>query len=169
MSKIAKGIVAEFKYEAANTRKMLERVPEDKFDWKPHEKSMTLGRLATHLAEMPEWSGTILDQDELDLAGSGYQPRTAGSTAELLELFDQNAEAFIESVGERSDEEFFSTWTLRVGEHVVTTLPKIAAMRGFILSHAVHHRGQLSVFLRLLDVPLPQVYGPTADDVGDFA
>jgi uncharacterized damage-inducible protein DinB len=168
MSTIAKGIVAEFRHESATTRKMLERVPEDKFDWKPHEKSMTLGRLVTHLAEMPEWCGTILDQDELDLASSDYQPKTAGSVAELLELFDANAAAFIKSVGSRSDEEMFAEWTLRVGENVVTALPKVAAMRGFILSHAVHHRGQLSVFLRLLEVPLPQVYGPTADDVGAF-
>lgn len=168
MSRIARGIIAEFQHESANTRKMIERAPEDKFDWKPHEKSMTLGRLATHLAELPQLSGTIVDQDELDLAGSDYQPTTAGSVAELLELFDKNAEAFIESVGERSNEELFAEWSLRVGEHVVTALPKIAAMRGFILSHAVHHRGQLSVFLRLLDVPLPQIYGPTADDAGAF-
>jgi uncharacterized damage-inducible protein DinB len=169
MSRIARGIVAEFQHESANTRKMIERIPEDRFDWKPHEKSMTRGRLATHLAEVPQWSGTILDQDELDLAGTDYQPTTAGSLEELLEFFDKNTEAFVESVGERSNEELFSERTLRVGEHAVTTLPKIAAMRGFILSHAVHHRGQLSVFLRLLEVPLPQVYGPTADDVGGFA
>lgn len=168
MSRIAKGIVAEFRHESATTRKMLERVPEDKFAWKPHERSMTLGRLATHLAELPQWSETILDKDELDLAGSDHQPTTADSVAELLELFDTNAEAFVKSVSERSDEELFAEWTLRVGEQVVTALPKVAAMRGFILSHAVHHRGQLSVFLRLLEVPLPQIYGPTADDVGAF-
>ena len=168
MSRIATGIVAEFQYESATTRKMLERVPEDKFDWKPHEKSMTLRRLATHLAEMPEWTGALLDQDELDLAGSDYTPVTAGSSAELLELFDKNVEAFIESVSRRSDKELLSGWTLRVGENVLGTQPKVGALRAFILSHAIHHRGQLSVFLRLLDVPLPQVYGPTADDTGAF-
>ena len=168
MNRIAKGIVGEFQYESANTRKMLERVPEDKFDWRPHEKSMTLGRLATHLAEIPEWCGTILDQDELDLAGSDYEPRTAGSGAELLELFDANAAAFIESVSGRTDEEMLADWTFRVGEKVFGTQPKVGALRSFILSHAVHHRGQLSVFMRLLDISLPQVYGPTADDAGAF-
>ncbi|MDH3254481.1 MAG: DinB family protein [Acidobacteriota bacterium] len=168
MSRIAAGIVAEFQFESANTRTMLERVPEDKFDWKPHEKSMTIGRLATHLAELPQWCGTILDQEELDLAGSDYKPVTASSVAELLELFDANAEAFLQSVGERNDDEMLAGWTLRVGDNILGTQPKVSALRAFILSHAVHHRGQLSVFLRLLDVPLPQVYGPTADDLGAF-
>ena len=168
MNRIANGIVAEFEHESANTRKMIERVPEDKFDWQPHEKSMTLGRLATHLAENPQWCGTLLDQDELDMADSDYESKTANSVAELLELFDTNATAFIDSVGGRSDEEMLAEWTLRVGENVVTTLPKVAALRAFILSHTVHHRGQLSVYLRLLDVPLPSIYGPTADDSGAF-
>ncbi|MBT8495045.1 MAG: DinB family protein [Deltaproteobacteria bacterium] len=168
MSQIAKGIVAEFQYESANTRKMLERIPEDKFDWQPHDKSMTLGRLATHLAEMPEWCGTILDQDELDLAGSDYEPKTAGSVADLLELFDTNAAAFADRVSGCTDEEMLAGWTLRAGENVFGTQPKVGALRAFILSHAVHHRGQLSVYLRLLDVSLPQVYGPTADDAGGF-
>ena len=168
MNRIANGIVVEFQHEAANTRKMLERVPEDKFDWQPHEKSMTLGRLATHLAENPEWCSTLLDQDELDMADSDYQPMTAESVTALLELFDSNVKAFIESVGDRSDEEMLAEWTLRVGDNVVTALPKVAALRGFILSHSVHHRGQLSVYLRLLDVPLPSIYGPTADDAGAF-
>ena len=165
---IAESIVAEFQYEAATTRKMMECVPEQKFDWRPHEKSMTLGRLATHLAEMPEWTGALLDQDELDLADSDYTPVTAGSSAELLELFDKNVAAFTESVSRRSDEELLSGWTLRAGEKVMGTQPKVSALRAFILSHGIHHRGQLSVFLRLLDVPLPQVYGPTADDRGAF-
>lgn len=168
MSRIAEGIVAEFGFESANTRKMLERLPEDKFDWSPHDKSMTLGRLATHLAEMPQWAETILDQDELDLSTSDYQPVVADSVAELLEIFDSNGEAFVAKVGERSDEEMLAAWTLRVGEKVFGTQPKVAALRSFILSHALHHRGQLSVYLRLLDVPLPQVYGPTADDTGGF-
>lgn len=168
MNRIANGIVIEFQHESANTRIMLERVPEDKFDWQPHEKSMTLGRLATHLAENPEWSSTLLDQDELDMAESDYESKTADSVAELLELFDTNVTAFIDSVGGRSDEEMLAEWTLRVGKNVVTALPKVAALRAFILSHSVHHRGQLSVYLRLLDVPLPSLYGPTADDSGAF-
>jgi uncharacterized damage-inducible protein DinB len=168
MSPIADGILAEFKYEAATTRRMLERVPEDKFDWSPHEKSMTLGRLATHIAENPAWCPALLDQDELDLANSEYEPTVAGSVAELLELFDANVTDFVESVSGRTDEQMLSGWTLRVGDNVLGTQPKVGALRAFILSHTVHHRGQLSVYLRILDVPLPQVYGPTADEAGAF-
>jgi uncharacterized damage-inducible protein DinB len=168
MSTIASGIIAEFEYESATTRKMLERVPEDRLEWAPHEKSMTLGRLATHIAENPAWCSTLLDKDELDLADSEYEPIVAASVAELLELFDKNVAAFVENVSERSDEQMLSAWTLRVGENVLGTQPKVGALRAFILSHTVHHRGQLSVYLRLLDVPLPQVYGPTADDSGAF-
>jgi uncharacterized damage-inducible protein DinB len=165
---IAAGLVAEFEHESAVTRKMLERVPEEKLSWKPHEKSMTLGRLATHLAELSGWVPTIMDQEVLDLGDSDYKPRVVESKEELLEMFDSGVAGFVEGIKDRTDEEFFVTWTLRVGERVVTELPRIAALRGFVLSHAFHHRGQLSVFLRLLDVPLPQIYGPTADDRGDF-
>ena len=168
MSAIANGIVAEFEYESATTRRMLERVPEDKFHWAPHEKSMTLGRLATHIAENPAWCPVLLDQDELDLAAGDYEPKVANSVAELLDLFDANVASFIDCVSERSDEQMLAGWTLRVGDNVLGTQPKVAALRAFILSHTVHHRGQLSVYLRLLDVPLPQIYGATADDAGPF-
>ena len=168
MGTIAQGIIAEFTFETANTRKMLERLPEERFDWQPHEKSMTLGRLATHLAEIPDWHTVILDQDELDMAGSDYTPVTVGSVAELLELFDRNVAAFIDGMTGRSNEQMLADWTFRMGETVFGTQPKVAALRSFVLNHSVHHRGQLSVCMRLLDLPLPQVYGPTADDIGPF-
>ena len=161
---LAKGLLAEFEHEAGATRRMLERLPEEKLAWRPHEKSMTLSRLACHIAEMPQWAGTILDQTELDLATGGYQPVEHGSVAQILEFFDANVASFKESLAGRSDEEFFVYWKMTYGEKVVLDLPRIAALRGFVLSHVVHHRGQLSVYLRLLDVELPQVYGPTADD-----
>lgn len=160
--------MAEFEQEAAGTRKMLERVPEDKFDWKPHEKSMPLGRLAGHIAESAAWAKEVVEGDELDFAQSDYEPYTPQKTAELLERFDEFAAIFSQALAGRSDEEMLAQWTMRSGDHVIAKLPRIAAIRGFVLSHTYHHRGQLSVYLRLLDVPVPGVYGPSADDTAGF-
>ena len=157
-------MIAEFQHEAASTRRMLERVPEDKFSWQPHEKSMSLGRLAGHVAESPGWIAAILDHEELDFSESDYQPFIPTTSAELLEGFDKYVVAFEEAMKDRGDEEFFVDWTMRSGDQVIIKTPRAAAIRGFILSHTYHHRGQLSVYLRLLDVPVPGVYGPTADD-----
>lgn len=157
-------LIAELKQEAANTRKMLERATEKSFAWKPHEKSMTLGGLAQHLAEIPMWVGVSVDQDELDFAKSDYKPKTATTTEELLKTFDENLENAVKSLKNASDEKLMGTWTMRNGEKIYFTMPKTAVVRYFVLNHSIHHRGQLSVYLRLLDVPLPQIYGPTADD-----
>ena len=164
---MAQALVAEFAQEAQATRKMLERVPGDKLDWQPHEKSMTLGRLASHIADLPEWVTTITGKDETDIGGD-YEPWIAASTEELVEKFDQCVASFKETLGDLSDQALLQSWTLRNGETEIFTIPKVAALRGFVMSHSFHHRGQLSVFLRLLDVPLPQVYGPTADERGGF-
>ena len=157
-------LIAELKHESAGTRKMLERVPEQSFAWKPHDKSMSIGRLAMHLAEIPMWTDVTLLQDELDFAKLDYKPRDATSTKELLKFFDDNVNKALETLKNTSDEEFMKGWTMRTGDEVHFTLPKIAVVRSFILSHNIHHRGQMSVYLRMLDVPVPSIYGPTADE-----
>ncbi|MEO8210203.1 MAG: DinB family protein [bacterium] len=157
-------LLAELRQEAANTRKMLERVPEKSFSWKPHDKSMTLGSITQHIAEIPHWVSVSIEQDELDFARSDYKPRIATTTDDLLKTFDENIEKAMECLKNASDEKLLENWTMRNGEQVYFTMPKIAVVRLFVMSHTVHHRGQLSVYLRLLDVPLPSIYGPTADE-----
>lgn len=158
-------LLAELDNEAAITRRVLERVPDEKLSWKPHEKSMTLGRIAGHLAELPRWGGTILRDDLYDLAAhDGEQGAVAGGREDALASFDESVAAFKEGAAGVADEKLFQNWQLRRGETVVVDLPRIAAVRGFVLNHMIHHRGQLSVYLRLLDVPVPSIYGPSADE-----
>ncbi len=157
-------LIAELQQEAASTRKMLERVPEKSFSWKPHEKSMTLGDLSHHVAEIPEWVSVSVEKDELDFAKSNYVPKEATTTEALLKLFDEKVKNAVECLKNASDEKLMGNWTMKNGEKVYFTMPKTAVVRYFVLNHAVHHRGQLSVYLRLLDVPLPSIYGPTADE-----
>ncbi len=156
-------LIAEMKHEAASTRKMLERVPTDKFDWAPHEKSMKLGKLATHVSNLPTWTGFTLNADELDLAG-GVKQFTGTSTEALLKNHDDNIAEAIAVLENTSDEELMKPWTLKSGSHVIFTLPKIQIMRSVVFNHTYHHRGQLSVYLRSLDIPVPGMYGPSADD-----
>ena len=157
-------IIAEFKHEAATTRKMLERVPQDAFAWQPHEKSMTLGRLSSHIVEMYSFTGPILTQDELDFATGKYEPFAPAGVAELLEVFDKNVADLIEMLRTQTDDRMLGSWRLRSGDQVFFEMPRVAVIRSFMLSHIIHHRGQLSVYLRLQNVPLPPVYGPTADE-----
>ncbi len=159
-----RALIAELKQEAASTKKILERVPLDKADWKPHEKSMPLGRLATHIAELPGWVSVTLDQDELDWATFDYKPVIAKSTEDLLKILDDNVAKAEESLNNAADAKFAENWTMRNGEQVYFTLPKGEILRTAAYSHLYHHRGQLSVYLRLLNVPLPGIYGPTADE-----
>jgi len=161
---ISEALSAELKHEAATTRKMLERVPEDKLDWKPHEKSMTLGTLAGHIAELPGLIRAMLTQDELDFAAAGYTPFVPKNRSELVDTLDSRVAHALELLAGRSDEELKKTWRLRRGEKIFFELPRTAVLRSMALSHMIHHRGQLSVYLRMLDVPLPSVYGPTADE-----
>ncbi len=161
---LAAALVADLEEEAKNTRKMLELVPEAKLEWKPHEKSMTLGQLASHLAENSSWIGAMLE-DELDFAAfSGYQPFSAKNGKELLEGFEKYLRAGLDAIRGRSDAELARTWTMRNGPKVLMSSPKHQAIRSTAIHHWIHHRGQLSVYLRLLGVPLPQIYGPTADE-----
>lgn len=156
--------IAELKHESALTKKMLERVPLDKKDWKPHEKSMTLGRLATHVAEIPHWTSDIIHIDLYDFQ-KNYTPGTNASTQEeLLKIFQEKLDTAIADLEKTSDEEFKKMWTVKSGEQVYYNLPKAVAIRGWSFSHLFHHRGQLSVYLRLLDVPIPGMYGPSADE-----
>lgn len=161
---IATGLIAELEQEAATTRKVLERVPADKFDWKPHEKSMPMGRLAVHVAEMHGWTKPTVEDPELDFAKMDYKPFEPKTTEELVAHLDKNVNEAIEVLKTISDDGWHDEWSLRNGEQVYFTIPKIAVMRGMVLNHIVHHRGQLSVYLRLNDIPVPAMYGPSADE-----
>jgi len=161
---INESFIAELEQEAKATRKLLERVPLEKSDWKPHEKSMSLGRLAFHVTEIPGFISATLDFDELDFAKFDYKPVTSGTTEDLLKSFDDNCSKAIKSLKDAPDSRFMDNWTMRNGDTVYFTLPKIAVVRSFSYNHWYHHRAQLGVYLRLLDVPLPGIYGPTADE-----
>jgi len=150
--------------EAANTRKILEKVPVDKNDWKPHQKSMSLGRLATHVAEVPGWVTKAMTTDELDFAKTEYKAHVAATNEELVGILDKNLQEGVAALENATDEDFEKMWTLRNGEQVYFTLPKKAVLRTFAYSHDIHHRAQLGVYLRLLDIPVPGMYGPTADE-----
>jgi uncharacterized damage-inducible protein DinB len=156
--------IAELQQEAATTKKILERVPLNDPDWKPHEKSMTLGRLAAHVAELSTWVGAALDHDELDFAKSDYKPPVVKSAEELTALHDKNIAEAIACLKQHQDEDFMKNWKLRNGETIYFELPKAAVLRSFVFSHMIHHRAQLGVYLRLLNIPLPGSYGPTADE-----
>lgn len=160
----SQSLLPEFDQEMANTRRLLERVPTDKFSWLPHEKSMTLGRLATHVANLPSMASLALSVAELDVAARRTALPKAETTQELLEIFDQSSAAARASIAGASDELLFETFSLRNGDKVLFSLPKISALRVFFLNHLIHHRGQLTVYLRLNDIPVPGLYGPSADE-----
>jgi uncharacterized damage-inducible protein DinB len=167
---ISEALLPEFDQEMANTRRTLERIPEDKFDWKPHEKSMPLGDLAVHLATMVEWSAEAIKQDSLDIApegGPAYEQPKANSRGEIVEMFDKGVAVARAAIEGASDEELAKPWTLLSGGKEIFTMPKIAVIRGVVISHSIHHRAQLGVYLRLNDIPVPAIYGPSADE-GDM-
>jgi uncharacterized damage-inducible protein DinB len=166
---ISETILPEFDHEMANTRKTLERVADDKFDWKPHEKSMTLGALSSHVANIPGWTASTFSGNELDIQPEGAEPYSepeAKSVKELLEMFDKNAASARAALAGASDEAWQGKWSLKMTGKTFFTLPRTAVVRGFILSHLIHHRAQLGVYLRLLDIPVPAIYGPSADEGG---
>src|SRR5689334_2174772 len=141
--RIGAALLAELENEAKVTRSCLERVPAEKFDWKPHEKSMTFGRLASHIAEMFEWTKPTIEKDVLDFATIDYKPFEPKTNEELLEYFDRAIGESVDTLRTTSDEKFMEDWTMRNGDQVYFTMPKIAVMRSFVLNHIVHHRGQL--------------------------
>lgn len=160
---ISASLLPEFDHEMATSRIVIERVPEDKYAWKPHEKSMTAGRLASHVAEMPAWATSSITQDSLDIA-TGYKPFDGSSRAEILALFDKHVAAARAAIAGCSDETFMKNWTLKMGDKTLMTMPKVAVVRTFVMNHVIHHRGQLSVYLRELNVSVPSIYGPSADE-----
>ena len=166
---ISQSMLPEFDMEIANTRKTLERVPEDKPDFRPHPKSMPMSRLAGHLAEIPTWPAMTLAQAELDVNPPGGTPMKPGvmtSRKELLAKFDEEAKKARAALAATSDEAMMKTWTLKNGGKTVLAFPRVAVMRSFVMNHMVHHRAQLGVYLRMNDVAVPSIYGPSADEGG---
>ncbi len=159
----AEMLVSELQVEAATTRRMLERVSRASLAWKPHAKSRSLGEVAAHIANIPGIFLASLVGDELDRTtfGAGAPPDDA---AAIVVTFDRNVANAIDSIQSLTDDQFLKPWRYRYGEQVIFQLPRLAVARAMGLNHLIHHRGQLSVYLRLLDVPLPPVYGPTADE-----
>jgi uncharacterized damage-inducible protein DinB len=161
---ISAQLIPEFKHEMAVARKMLERIPPSAFSWKPHEKSMTMGQLAAHLANIiNKWLQAVLMEDELDLAAGFQRPKT-DTVEEVLAVFDKAVKDAVQLLERQTDEHLLTKWTLKKEGQVVFELPRLAVIRSAVFNHIIHHRGQLSVYLRLQNVPLPPVYGPTADE-----
>lgn len=156
--------IGDLRRELILTRRVLERLPDDEWGWKPHEKSYSLGELATHLSNLPLWLESILREDSYDLASSSIEDRIPQNREAILARFDTRCEAVRQALDELHDENLGTDYALLDGEKVVFTMPRGAALRSMGISHMIHHRAQLTVYLRLLDIPLPPVYGPTADE-----
>ncbi len=164
---IAETVLPEFDHEMATTRRMLERVPESAAEWKPHAKSMALGTLASHLATLPMWGVFTMDRTELDLnppGGESFKVPSYEGQANNLAAFDGAVAACRAALAASSDADYMVTWSLKNAGQVVMSMPRVVVIRSFVLNHVIHHRGQLSVYLRLKDVPLPSTYGPSADE-----
>jgi uncharacterized damage-inducible protein DinB len=166
---VSQSLLPEFDHEMANTRKVLERIPQDKLGWKAHEKSNTIGWVGMHLADIPNWATMTLTQDSVDIAPPGREPyRTPKpeSVKQILDHFDKNVAAARTALVAAGDQEFFKPWSLLNGGAVVMTMPRMAVLRSFVLNHSIHHRAILCVYLRLNNVPVPGMYGPSADEAG---
>jgi uncharacterized damage-inducible protein DinB len=164
---ISEALLPEFDNEMAGARKTLERVPESKFDWTPHAKSGTMGWLANHVATIPTWASLALGQDSLDVMPDGKPappPPAPRNTKELVDTFDRNVRAAREAIRTASDAKLMENWSLLRNNQNILTMPRVAVLRGFVLNHLIHHRAQLGVYLRLNDVPVPAIYGPSADE-----
>jgi uncharacterized damage-inducible protein DinB len=160
-------LLAEFDMEMDNTRRTLERVPDDKFGWKPHEKSGTLGWMATHIASIPHWAKMTMEQESLDLSpagGSKFVPPKADTRKELLDLFDKNRAEARAALAGGDDASYAKSWALLMGGRELFREPRSAVLRRMVFNHIIHHRGQLTMYLRLLNVPVPALYGPSADE-----
>jgi uncharacterized damage-inducible protein DinB len=166
---VSAGFLPEFDAEMTATRRTLERIPEDKLAFKPHEKSMLLGRLAGHIAELPGMGVSVMKDDVLDFANRpagelARKPTVAESQKQVLEIFDKNVAALRTGIAGASDEHWAKNWKLSIGERTLYNGSRIGAMRRMVMNHVIHHRAQLGVYLRLTDVPVPSVYGPSADE-----
>ena len=156
-------LLKEMEQEAQTTRKMLSRIPDDKFSWKPHEKSMSIKQLATHIAELPTWVSVALTTSELDFAAQAYEPTQVNITTELLELFEKSLAEGKTQLAKATEDDLLPTWTLRNGEEIYSESSKGEVIR-MSFCQTVHHRAQLGVYLRLLNIPIPGSYGPSADE-----
>jgi uncharacterized damage-inducible protein DinB len=161
---MAHAMLPEFDHEMANTRKTLERIPENKLEFKPDPKSMSLGRLAGHIAEMPGWGAMTMQTDSLDMVPGQFTPLTATSRQQLLAEFDKNIASARAALEAATDEALMKPWTLSVAGNAMFTMPRIGVIRTMVLSHVIHHRAQLTVYYRMNGVPVPALYGPSADE-----
>jgi uncharacterized damage-inducible protein DinB len=160
-------MLGEFDQEMQNTRKVLERVPDDKWNWKPHEKSGTVGWLASHIATMVGWLPMTINTEELDYApvgGPGFEPPKISNRKELLAIFDKESGEARAALAKVSDAEMMKNWKLLAGGKEIFSMPRVACIRGMVLNHLIHHRAQLTVYFRLIGVPVPGLYGPSADE-----
>jgi uncharacterized damage-inducible protein DinB len=167
MGMISGALLPEFDHEMANTRKSLERVPDDKMEFKPHPKSMTMNALASHLATINDWVTSTIENDTFDFAPPGkpaYKLPALKTRAELLAAFDKYSASARKQIAGASDEHLMKNWSLLAGGHTLFTMPRVAVLRSFIMNHTIHHRAQLGVYLRLNDIPVPSIYGPSADE-----
>jgi len=163
---IGQSMLPEFDHEMANTRKTLERVPDDKFGWTPHAKSFPMGKLASHLANLPGWTNITIAQDAFDMAPNGEQVKTpeCHTQKEVLETFDVNVAQAREALAGVTDEKMFGNCALLAGGNQLFSMPRVAVLRSFVMNHIIHHRAQLGVYLRLNDIAVPSIYGPSADE-----
>lgn len=158
------GLLPEFDHEMSVARKVIERVDDTKFAWQPHEKSMSLGRLASHIAEIPMWGHTILNEPEFNMVPGAYAPTAKANTAEILSFFDEQVSVIRGLLAGKSDAELMSTWTFKDNGKEVFSMPRVVAWRSWVMNHLIHHRGQLSVYLRQTGSKVPSIYGPSADE-----
>ncbi len=157
-------LTKELEQEAQTTRKMLERIPDEKYDWQPHPKSMTIRQLATHIAELPGWVPMVLNSDELDFATTPYTPVETANIEELMAYFEKNLDAAREQLKNTAEDQLWQSWTMRNGQDIYFTDDRAAMIR-VTYSQIIHHRAQMGVNLRLLNIPIPGSYGPSADDL----
>ncbi len=167
--RISDALLPEFDQEMTMTRTVLERCPEAKFGWKPHQKSWSMAALATHIASMPGWAVETIAKDSLDIAPPGappYKEEPVTSQKEILARLDKNVAAARAAIAGAADDHLMKPWSLLSGGNPIFTLPRIAVLRSMIMNHGIHHRAQLGVYLRLNDIPVPAIYGPSADESG---
>jgi uncharacterized damage-inducible protein DinB len=162
------GLLAEFDMEMQKTRKTLERIPDEAFTFTPHQKSKSMAWLASHVATLPYWTVVTMKTDVLDFTApspeAAAMPKEATNNKELLQNFDQCSKAAREAIASATDQALMQNWTLKKGDQVLFTTPKAAVLRGFVMNHLIHHRGQLTMYMRLKDIPVPALFGPSADE-----
>ena len=166
MINLSQLFLSELEMEAPITKRILERIPVESSAWQPHEKSFAMGDLAKHVAEIPGWMELMISANELDFGTMNYTPPVVENSADLIKLFEKNIAVAKEQLGKADESKYTDLWTMRHGAQIFFTMPRHQVIRRWIFNHVVHHRSQLGVYLRLLDIPVPGIYGPSADDNG---